>query len=84
MKTIFKQSKKLLTNKIDKFALLFENKNPKFYKEYSQAREKQIIKHIAEIIEQDIEFQDQNIVESAEKPTEVKSKRKVVPIVEES
>ncbi len=44
MKMIFKESKKLLAKKIDKFALLFESKNPAFYKEYSQAREKQLLK----------------------------------------
>ena len=84
MKLLLKQSKKLLTNKIDKFALLFESKAPKFYKEYSQAREKQVIKHLAEIIEQDIEIQDLNTVESVDKVTEAKSKRKVIPVVEES
>jgi len=82
MKMILKQSKKLLTNKIDKFALLSESKNPQFYNEYSQAREKQNIKPIPEIIEQDLEFQDIKTVESEEKD-ETKSKRKVVPVIEE-
>ena len=83
MKMYFKQSKKLLSNKIDKFALLFENKNPKFFKEYSLAREKQNKKSIAEIIEQNIEFQEKKTVESHEKAAEIKSKRKVVPVVGE-
>ena len=82
MKMNFKQSKKLLTNKIDKFALLFEKKNPKFYTEYSQAREKQNKKTIAEIVEQELEFQDIKTIESEEK-AEAKSKRKVAPVVEE-
>ena len=83
MKMIFKQSKKLLTNKIDKFALLFENKNPKFYKEYSLAREKQSKKQIPEIIEQETEFQNLNTIEPEVKTPVIKSKRKVLPIVEE-
>jgi len=82
MKMILKQSKKLLNNKIDKFALLSESKNPHFYKEYSQAREKQNKKTIPEIIKQDLESQDIKTIESEEK-VEAKSKRKVVPVVEE-
>ena len=83
MKMIFKQSKKLVTNKIDKFALLFESKNPKFYKEYSQAREKQNKTPITEINEQEVEYLDQNTIESDKKAVETKSKRKILPLIEE-
>ena len=83
MKINFKQSKKLLTIKIDKFALLFESKNPQFYKEYSHAREKQTKKPVTEISEQDIEFQKINPIESDDKAAEIKSKCKIVPGIEE-
>ena len=82
MKVILKQSKKLLSTKIDKFALLFQSKNPKFYKEYSQAREKQIVKNISEIIDSEIEIQDQKATETAVKATKIISKSKVVPVTE--
>ena len=49
MKMIFKDSKKLLAKKIDKFALLFESTNPAFFKEYSRAREKQLQKVVSGI-----------------------------------
>jgi hypothetical protein len=83
MKLYFKQSKKLLTNKIDKFALLFESKNPLFFKQYSLKREKQNKRPVAEIIERDIDFQEIKTIESQEKVVEIKSKRKVIPVVEE-
>ena len=83
MKLYFKQSKKLLTNKIDKFALLFESKNPLFFKQYSLEREKQNKRPVAEIIERDIDFQEIKTIESQEKAVEIKSKRKVIPVVEE-
>ena len=41
MKKINKQTKNLLANKIDRFVLLFESKNPGFCKEYQQLRENQ-------------------------------------------
>lgn len=50
MKKINKQTKNLLANKIDRFVLLFESKNPGFYKEYSQLRENQEPIPIAETI----------------------------------
>jgi len=40
MKKINKQTKNLLSNKIDRFALMFEKDNPNFYLEYRTLREK--------------------------------------------
>lgn len=48
MKIVYKMTKKLLDKRIDKFALLFENKNPIFYKEYHQLRESQLQRHATE------------------------------------
>ena len=42
MKKINKQTKNLLSNKIDRFALLFEKENPNFFLEYRVLRDKQI------------------------------------------
>ena len=42
MKMIFKDSKKLVAKKIDKFALQFESTNPAFFNEYRRVREKQL------------------------------------------
>ena len=38
IKEIQKHSKKLLINKIDRYALLFESENPEFYNEYHRLR----------------------------------------------
>lgn len=53
MKEINKKTKKLLTNKIDRFVLLFENKNPGFYKEYHDLRDKQLQKPVKESSDQE-------------------------------
>lgn len=42
MKKINKQTKNLLSNKLDRFVLLFEKENPNFYIEYRVLRNKQI------------------------------------------
>ena len=48
MKRIFKDSKKILAKKMDKFALLCENEDPSFFKEYNRVREKQLQKIISD------------------------------------
>ncbi len=58
MKEINKKTKKLLTNKIDRFVLMFENENPDFCKEYHELREDHYFKHIKETINQETDFQD--------------------------
>ena len=58
MKRIFKDSKKLLAKKIDKFVLLNESKNPQFFKEYSRVREKQLQKIISGINHTEIDTQE--------------------------
>jgi len=67
MKTNFRQSKKLIANKIDKFAVLFEKKNPQFFNQYVQAREKQNKKSFAEFLEPDMGVHDTHTSESEEK-----------------
>jgi hypothetical protein len=52
MKKINKQIKNLLTDKIDKFMLLFESKTPGFYTEYRQLREMQLQKKVKETRDQ--------------------------------
>ena len=76
MKQIFKDSKKLLAKKIDKFALLYESKNPQFFKEYSKVREQQLSKTIPEIKHPDIEVPDPKNDDSEIESVEVKSRRK--------
>jgi len=49
MKMIFKDSKKRLAKKIDKFALQFESTNPPFFNEYRRVREKQLNEVVSEI-----------------------------------
>lgn len=53
IKKINKKTKNLLANKIDRFALLFENDHPDFYKAYHELRDKQLQKQAGETIKQD-------------------------------
>jgi len=73
MKAINKKTKKLLTSKIDRFVLMFENENPGFYKEYRELREDHYYKHVKETINQETDFldllRDENeLVEAKTKP----------------
>lgn len=58
MKEINKKTKKLLTNKIDRLVLMFENEYPDFYKEYHDLREDHFYKHVKETINQEADFHD--------------------------
>jgi hypothetical protein len=76
MREINKKTKKLLANKIDGYVLMFENKNPGFYKEYVELREDHYYKHVKETTEQEADFQDllpekDKIVEAKQKPKKV-------------
>jgi len=74
MKEINKQTKKLLANKIDRFALLFESENPVFYKEYRQLRDKQLQKPVKELLDQ--ESNPINILDEEVPMNQVKPKLK--------
>jgi len=74
MKEINKKNKKLLTNKIDRFVLMFENENPGFYKEYHDLREEHSYKHVKETINQETDFQD--LLRDENEPVEAKPKQK--------
>lgn len=54
MKKINKQTKNLLSNKIDRFALMFEKDNPNFYLEYRTLREKPAAKESTEVSDQEV------------------------------
>ena len=58
MKEINKKTKKLLSNKIDRLVLMFENENPGFYKEYHELREDHYYKHVKETINQETDFNE--------------------------
>ena len=58
MKEINKKTKKLLSNKIDRLVLMFENENPGFYKEYHELREDHYYKHVKETINQEADFNE--------------------------
>ena len=58
MKAINKKTKKLLSNKIDRLTLMFENGSPGFYKEYHELREDHYYKHVKETINQETDFYD--------------------------
>jgi len=58
MKKVNKKIKKLLSNKIDRLVLMFENENPGFYKEYHELREDHYYKHVKETINQETDFQE--------------------------
>ena len=74
MKGIIKKTKKLLTNKIDRLVLMFENENPGFYKEYHELREDHYYKNIKETINQEANFEDLLLDENEK--VEAKSKTK--------
>jgi len=77
MKLIKKKTKKLLTNKIDRFVLMFENDNPGFFKEYNDLREDHFYKNVKETIVQETDFNelllDKN--ETVEAKPKLKSKK---------
>jgi len=58
MKAINKKTKKLLTNKIDGYVLMFEDEDPDFYKEYTELREDHYNKQVKGTTEQETDFQD--------------------------
>ena len=74
MKKINKQTKNLLSNKIDRFALLFEKENPNFFLEYRVLRDKQISIKTLETSNHDTD--QQNIVKVEEKVSPAASKLK--------
>jgi len=76
MKEINKKTKKLLTNKIDRFVLMFENENPDFYKEYHDLREDHYFKHVKETINQEADFQDLLLDDNEMPETKTKAKSK--------
>ena len=81
MKEINKKTKKLLTNKIDRLVLMFENEHPAFYKEYHDLREDHYYKHIKETADQETDFQDLLLDENDQvkaKP-KLKAPKKTVP-----
>jgi hypothetical protein len=79
MKEINKKTKKLLTNKIDRFVLMFENENPGFYREYQDLREDHYFKHVKETINQETDFQDLLLDENEMVETKAKPKSKLKP-----
>ena len=76
MKEINKKTKKLLTNKIDRLVLMFENENPGFYKEYHDLREDHYYKHVKETINQETDFNELLLNENELVETKPKSKVK--------
>jgi hypothetical protein len=58
IKKINKQTKKLLADKIDQFALLFEKDKPAFYNDYHELREIQLQKKVKETMNQETDFPD--------------------------
>ena len=76
MKAINKKTKKLLTNKIDRLVLMFENENPGFYKEYHDLREDHYYKHVKETINQETDFNELLLNENELVETKPKSKVK--------
>ncbi len=75
MKKINKQIKKLLANKIDRLALMFENDNPGFYADYRELRDKQLQKQKKETNDQKTNFSELLQGENQAKP---KLKRKSI------
>jgi len=71
MKKINKQTKNLITNKIDRFALLFEKENPNFFLEYRVLRDKQLATKTKETKE--------TSKHEADKPNVAKVEEKVNP-----
>lgn len=83
MKEIHKKTKKLLTDKIDGFVLMYENRNPGFYKEYYDLRKDHHYKHIKETINQETDFHDllldENEMVEAKPKLKPKTPRKLNP-----
>ncbi len=75
MKQVFKETKKLLSKKTDKFVLLYQKSNPDFYKEYNQVRELQIKKPLIMPANEESSVLNTGN-ESLEEVVVVKSKRK--------
>lgn len=76
MKQINKKTKKLLTNKIDRLVLMFENENPGFYNEYYNLREDHHNKQAKDSINQETDFNELLPVENELVETKPKSKAK--------
>lgn len=83
MKKLNKKTKKMLSNKIDRFVLMFENENPGFYKEYHELREDHYYKLVKETINQETDFQDllldENEIVEAKPIQKPKNHQKVNP-----
>jgi len=77
MKKINKQTKNLVTNKIDRFVLLFERENPSFFNDYSAIREKQKLTELAETTNQEANPQNLSVAEKQVNTTEPKIKPKI-------
>lgn len=77
MKKINKQTKNLVTNKIDRFVLLFERENPSFFNDYSALREKQKLTELAETLNQEANPQNLSVAEKQAHSTEPKIKPKI-------
>lgn len=63
MKKINKQTKNLLSNKIDKFVILFEREKPSFFNDYTTLREKQELTELAETLNQEANPQNLSVAE---------------------
>ena len=72
MKKINKHTKNLLDNKIDRFAILFEKENPKFFREYRALRDKQAPEEVTETSKQEANAENQLIAEEQTNRTEIK------------
>ena len=83
MKEVNKKTKKLLTNKIDRLVLMFENENPGFYIEYHNLREDHQYNQVKESINQETDFQelllDENEMIETKPKAKAKNLRKVNP-----
>lgn len=83
MKEVNKKTKKLLTNKIDRLVLMFENENPGFYIEYHNLREDHQYNQVKESINQETDFQelllDENEMLETKPKAKAKNLRKVNP-----
>jgi len=83
MKGINKKIKKLLSNKIDRFVLMFENEKSGFYKEYCDLREDHNFEHVKETINQETDFQDllrdENVMPETKPKPKPKNNQKVNP-----
>ena len=76
MKKINKRTKKLLTNKIDRFVLMFENDNPAFYNEYFDLKD-HFYKQIKEALNEETDFQELLVDENQMIQIEPKVKKQI-------